>query len=227
MSNSTTAPLWPLENASPIIWSAADRSFILSAFFYGYVILQVCSHSIRFVGIHQLSAWNHKKNMGVLILKTKATHWMQVPGGRMAEMYGTKKVLGYRSFLKYSSELRSTNPVLDNTTTNWLLTNMLVTLDHSLQHAGDRHPWTSGTHCCLHKLLLHFCHPCCSGRLSLLSNFLRHLCLFTDGWKIWAIVDVQYVQGLCKGVTYPYLRSHFLQHLWSMVIHRHSRAICL
>ena len=49
MSNSTTAPLWPLENASPIIWNAADRSFILSAFFYGYVILQVCSHSIRFI----------------------------------------------------------------------------------------------------------------------------------------------------------------------------------
>ena len=48
MSNSTTAPLWPMQNSPPIIWSSEDRSFILSAFFYGYVILQVWQAGIWF-----------------------------------------------------------------------------------------------------------------------------------------------------------------------------------
>ena len=101
MSNSTTAPLWPLENASPIIWNAADRSFILSAFFYGYVILQVCSHSIRFIRCSlEYTNCPHKitKKYGSACFENQ-NYWMQVPGGRMAEMYGTKKVLGYRSSL--------------------------------------------------------------------------------------------------------------------------------
>jgi len=58
MSESTSTPMWPLENYSPISWDAEDRALVLGAFFYGYVVFQV-------------------------------------PGGRMAEMYGTKKVLGY------------------------------------------------------------------------------------------------------------------------------------
>ena len=41
MSESTTTPMWPLENYSPISWDAEDRALVLGAFFYGYVVFQV------------------------------------------------------------------------------------------------------------------------------------------------------------------------------------------
>ena len=66
-------------------------------------------------------------------------------------------------------------------------------LNHPLQHVGDCHPWLSGTPGCLHKLLLHFCHLCCSGRLA--DIFFSIL-----GWY--------QIQGLCEGVTYPSLNPH-------------------
>ena len=41
MSNSTSTPMWPLQNYSPISWGSEDRALILGAFFYGYVVFQV------------------------------------------------------------------------------------------------------------------------------------------------------------------------------------------
>ena len=95
-----------------------------------------------FVGIHQLSAWNHK-NMRVLVLKTKTT------GCRFQEG-GWRRCTEQRRCL--------------DTGLLWSRWNFkrIYSLQKS-QYAGDRHSWSSGSPGCLHKLLLHICHPCCPG----------------------------------------------------------------
>ena len=74
MSNSTHPPMWPFQDRPRLDWSPEERSFILSAFFYGYCVLQVSCTA------------------GAAVTRTVC---LQIPGGRMAEMYGTKRVLGY------------------------------------------------------------------------------------------------------------------------------------
>ena len=70
-------------NKSPVVnWSLDQKESIKSAFFIGYVIMQVKLYFLRSC---------RSKTLRDQIFSFLC---LQVPGGRLAEMFGTKRVFG-------------------------------------------------------------------------------------------------------------------------------------